>query len=175
MSRGRSDRTTALGAPSAGTLAGSTSARPASARPGVTLVELVVALGIFSVLLATTLSFYRQQGEAFTEGNERMTVMQNLRYGENAVEQNVRTAGIGVPSKQPVVVYAGEDVIAFNADYATNLANDFFAAFYDPWLPNSAVSAVTPSRAFTIPGTTFVYPDSAYFQGSTNSPAETIT
>lgn len=144
-------------------------------RAGVTLVELIVALSLFSVLLATTLGFYRQQGKAFTEGNDRMTVMQNLRYGINAVEQNVRTAGIGVPVSQPVIVYAGEDVVAFNADYATNLANDFTAVFYDPRLPGAAVSAVGPDRAFTIPLTGFVYPDSAYFVGSGNSPAETIT
>ena len=144
-------------------------------RPGVTLVELIVALSIFSVLLATTLGFYRRQGEAFTEGNERMTVMQNLRYGVNAVEQNIRTAGTGVPAEQPVIVYADDDVVAFNADYATNRANDFFAVFYDFRLPDDAVSAVTPGRAFTIPHSAFTYPDSAYYQGSGNSPAETIT
>ena len=144
-------------------------------RPGVSLVELIVALAIFSVLLATTLAFYRQQGEAFTEGNERMTVMQNLRYGVNSVEQHVRTAGIGVPTKQPVVVYADSAVVSFNADYATNVANDVFAVFYDPRLPDAAVSAVTPSRAFTIPLSAFTYPDSAYYQGSGNSPAETLT
>lgn len=143
-------------------------------RPGVTLVELIVALSIFSVLLATTLGFYRQQGEAFTEGNERMTVMQNLRYGVNAVEQNVRTAGIGVPSRQPVIVYADASVLAFNADYASNLANDLTAVFHDPRLPAAAVSALTPSRAITIPLSSFTYPDSAYFAGSVNSPAETI-
>lgn len=146
-----------------------------TARPGVTLVELIVALAIFSVLLATTLAFYKRQGDAFTEGNDRMAVMQNLRYGVNAVEQNIRTAGIGVPSKQPVIVYADDDVVAFNADYATNLANDFFAVFYDHRLPDAAVSAVTPTRAFTIPLSSFTYPDSAYYQGSSNSPAETIT
>ncbi|MFO7894347.1 MAG: prepilin-type N-terminal cleavage/methylation domain-containing protein [Longimicrobiales bacterium] len=146
-----------------------------TARPGVTLVELIVALAIFSVLLATTLAFYKRQGDAFTEGNDRMAVMQNLRYGVNTVEQNLRTAGIGVPSKQPVIVYADDNVVAFNADYATNLANDFFAVFYDHRLPDAAVSAVTPTRAFTIPLSSFTYPDSAYYQGSSNSPAETIT
>ncbi len=146
-----------------------------SGRSGFSLVELVVALAIFSVLLATTLGFYQQQGVAFRESNDRMTVMQNLRYGVNTVEQNVRTAGVGVPSKQPVIVYADDDVIAFNADYATNIANDFFAVFYDPRLPDDAVTAVTPGRAFTIPTTGFTYPDSAYYQGSGNSPAETIT
>lgn len=144
-------------------------------RPGFSLVELIVALAIFSVLLATTLAFYQRQGAAFRESNDRMTVMQNLRYGVNTVEQNVRTAGIGVPSKQPVIIYADADVIAFNADYASNIANDFFAVFYDPRLPDDAVAAVTPGRAFTVPMSGFTYPDSAYYQGSANSPAETIT
>ena len=144
-------------------------------RAGVTLVELIVALAIFSILLTTTLTFYQQQGEAFTHGNERMEVMQNLRYGVNTVEQSLRTAGIGVPSEQPVIVYADDDVVSFNADYATNVANDFFAVFYDPRLPDAAVSAVTPERQFTIPNSSFAYPDSSYYQGSANSPAETIT
>jgi hypothetical protein len=34
---------------------------------------------------------------------------------------------------------------------------------------------VTQSRAFTIPNTSFTYPDTSYFQGSGNSPAETIS
>lgn len=144
-------------------------------RPGVTLVEFMVAMAIFSVLLTVTLEFYKRQGQAFTAGNDRMAVMQNLRYGVNTVEQNLRTAGIGVPSKQPVIVYADDNVVAFNADYATNLANNFFAVFYDHRLPDAAVSAVTPTRAFTIPLSSFTYPDSAYYQGSSNSPAETIT
>jgi type II secretory pathway pseudopilin PulG len=140
----------------------------------MTLVELMVALAIFSVLLTTTLAFYRQQGKAFTESNDRMAVMQNLRYAVNDIEQGVRTAGVGVPAKQPVIVYADSDVIAFNADYATNQPNDFFAVFYDPRVPDAAMSAVDPSRAFAVPTSSFVYPDSAYYSGSGNSPAETI-
>ncbi len=145
-----------------------------SAREGVSLVELMVALTLFSILLASTLGFYRRQGSAFTEGNDRMAVMQNLRYGVNSLVQNIRTAGVGVPSKQPVLVYADVDVIAFNADYATNIPNDFFAVYYDQRLANAAVSALTPDRKFTIPHSTFAYPDVAYYLGSGNSPAETI-
>lgn len=140
----------------------------------MTLVELMVALSLFSILLVTTLSFYHRQGGAFTEGNVRMAVMQNLRYGVNALVQNVRTAGVGVPTKQPVLVYAGTDVLAFNADYATNLENDFFAVYHDPRLPAGAVSALDPDRRITLPGTAFQYPDERYFLGSGNSPAETI-
>ena len=144
-------------------------------RPGVTLVELIVALAMFSVLLVTTLGFYRQQGKAFTSGNERMTLMQNLRYGINALEQNLRTAGIGVPSKQPVLIYAGEQVLAFNANYASNSASDLFAVYREQELPGAAVTALTPVRKLTLPGTSFLYPDSAYFDGGGNSQAETIT
>lgn len=146
----------------------------ATGRAGVTLVELMVALAMFSVLLTIALGFYRQQGKAFTEGNSRMTVMQNLRYGVNTLEQNVRTAGVGVPSKQPVLVYAGTDVIAFNADYATNIPNDALAVYYDRGLADGARSALRPEQRITLPNTTFSYPDSAYFLGSGNSPAETI-
>ncbi|HUE76756.1 MAG TPA: prepilin-type N-terminal cleavage/methylation domain-containing protein [Longimicrobiales bacterium] len=144
-------------------------------RSGVSLVELMVALGLFTVLMAASLGFYRQQGKAFNEGNQRMTLMQNLRYGVHALEQNLRTAGIGVPAEQPVLVYAGTRTVAFNADYATRDANDFFAVYHEPELPASAASAVEPTRKFTIPGTSFTYPDSAYFAGGGNSPAETIT
>ncbi|HUG39924.1 MAG TPA: hypothetical protein VMM12_05545 [Longimicrobiales bacterium] len=144
-------------------------------RPGMSLTELIVALGIFTLLMVTSLGFYQKQGRAFSSGNERMTLMQNLRYAVNALEQNLRTAGVGVPAKQPVVVYAGEYTFAFNGDYATNIENDVVAVYYDPGLPATAVSSVPPSRAFTIPGTAFLYPDSSYFVGGGTSPAETIT
>jgi type II secretory pathway pseudopilin PulG len=140
----------------------------------MSLIELTVALALFSIILAGTLGFYRQQGRAFVYGNERSTVMQNLRYATNTLEQQLRTAGIGVPMAQPVIVYAGPDVVAFNADYASNLANDFFAVYVDVRYPAQAVSALTHSRRITIPRTTFQYPDTSYFAGSGNSPAETI-
>lgn len=144
-------------------------------RPGVTLVELMVALAVFAALLATTLGFYRAQGTAFTRGNERMTLMQNLRYGVNTLEQNLRTAGVGVPAEQPVLVYAGEEVVAFNADYATADPSDAFAVYRDTRLPAGARTSVPPSERFVIPRTGVSYPDSAYYVGSTASPAETIT
>jgi type II secretory pathway pseudopilin PulG len=144
-------------------------------RPGFTIVELVVALSLFSAVLVTTLGFYRQQGRAFTEGNDRMTVMQNLRYGVSSLEQGLRTAGVGVPTPQPVMVYAGPDVVSFNADYASNIPGDVFAVYHEPRLPDDAATALTPDRALTLPGTSFTYPTAAYYVGASNSPAETIT
>ncbi|MBW3554046.1 MAG: hypothetical protein KY466_11070 [Gemmatimonadetes bacterium] len=146
-----------------------------SHRPGFSLAELIIALGMFSALLVASLGFYRQQGRAFNSGNERMTLMQNLRYGVDALEQNLRTAGIGVPVRQPVVVYAGERVFAFNANYATNTQDDLFAVYHEDELASTAVNALTPDRKITLPATSFAYPDSAYSDGGGNSQAETIT
>lgn len=144
-------------------------------RPGFSLAELIIALGMFSALLVSSLGFYRQQARAFNSGNERMTLMQNLRYGVDALEQNLRTAGIAVPARQPVVVYAGERVFSFNADYAANSQADLYAVYRENELADSMVNALTPDRKITLPGTSFAYPDSAYSDGGGNSQAETIT
>ena len=144
-------------------------------RAGFSLAELIIALGMFSALLVSSLGFYRQQARAFNSGNERMTLMQNLRYGVDALEQNLRTAGVGVPVRQPVLVYAGDRVFAFNANYAANTQDDLFAVYHEDELATSAVNALTPSRKITLPGTSFAYPDSAYTDGGGNSQAETIT
>lgn len=145
-----------------------------TARPGFTVTELMIGLALFSILLATTLGFYRKQGAAFTEGNDRMTVMQNLRYGVSSLDQHIRTAGVGVAPKQPVIVYAGERLFAFNANYASNMRNDFFAVYQDLRLPESLASAITHHRKFKLPGTSFVYPDSTYYEGAGTSHAETL-
>ena len=104
-----------------------------------------------------------------------MALMQNLRYGVSTLEQNLRTAGIGVAAKQPVVVYASDRVVSFNADYATNRTGDVFAVYHDPGAPDAEVFGLTKERRFTIPGSSFAYPDSTYTDGGGTTPAETIT
>ena len=46
-----------------------------------------------------------------------------------------------MPEAQPSLIYADSDVIAFSADYATNVADDPFAVFHDPDAPNGQVTA----------------------------------
>jgi hypothetical protein len=75
---------------------------------------------------------------------------------------------------QPAFVYAGPNVVAFNADYATNLPNDPFAVYFDPDVPAGAVTALTKAQRVTLPLTTFTYPDTDYIAGGSNSLAETI-
>ncbi len=143
-------------------------------RRGMTLVEMLISLVLFSVILTAALGTLQSQSRAFTVGNERMDVLQNLRYALNVLEKDLRTTGSGVPGEQPFLVYAGSDVVAFNADYATNKEFDYFAVYSDTSAPDEIVSALTHIAPVTIPTTLTTYPDTSYGVAGTNSPAETI-
>ncbi|HMC69298.1 MAG TPA: prepilin-type N-terminal cleavage/methylation domain-containing protein [Mycobacteriales bacterium] len=141
---------------------------------GFTLVELLVALVVFSAVMAGTLSFLRSQGRAMSLGGDRMNAVQNLQFALTTMQQRLRAAGSNLPDAQPAIIYAGSNVVAFNADYATNLPNDPFAVYYDPDVPAGAVTALTKAQRITLPLTTAAYPDTSYVTGGINSPAETI-
>lgn len=138
------------------------------------MVELLVALLLFTAIMTAALSFFQKQGRAFTHGNERTTVLQSLRYAMGSMEQHIHTLGVGTVTAQPGLVYADSTAIAFNANYASRVQDDPFAVFYDPYLPEAAVSAVDDTRMFQLPHSTFSYPDTTYWITGTNSPAETI-
>jgi prepilin-type N-terminal cleavage/methylation domain-containing protein len=143
-------------------------------RRGVTLIELLVALIVFGVVTAGALRFMSSQSGAVRLGNDRMGALQNLQFGLGMLDDQLRTAGSDVPDKQPYLVYAGANVIAFNADYASNVAGDPYSVYVDPDAPNGTVSAMTTGQQITIPNTTFIYPTINYNTSGVNSPAETI-
>ncbi|OLC98807.1 MAG: hypothetical protein AUI88_03035 [Gemmatimonadetes bacterium 13_1_40CM_3_70_8] len=145
--------------------------RPAA---GFTLVELLITLVVFSAVMAGTLGFLRSQGRAMSLGSDRMNAVQNLEFALTTMQQRLRAAGANLPDAQPALIYAGTNVVAFNADYATNLPNDPFAVYYDPDVPAGAVTALTKAQSITLPLTTVAYPDTSYLIGGINSPAETI-
>lgn len=143
-------------------------------RPGMTLLEMLMALLVFTVVLAGAMSFIIANNQAFSAGIARLGMVQNYRFAANALETDLATVGTGIVAGQPFLVYADTNVISFNADYASRLENDIFAVYRDPDLPDAAVGALTPDRAISFPSG-FTYPDSAYRIGTSNSPAETIT
>ena len=145
--------------------------RPAA---GFTLVELLITLVVFSAVMAGTLGFLRSQGRAMSLGSDRMNAVQNLEFALTTMQQRLRAAGANLPDAQPALIYAGTNVVAFNADFATNLPNDPFAVYYDPDVPAGAVTALTKAQSITLPLTTVAYPDTSYVIGGINSPAETI-
>lgn len=143
-------------------------------RRGMSLVELLVSLLLFSIVLTVALSALSAESRAFIAGSQRMNVLQNHRYAANVLEKDLRTVGVGVPSAQPYLIFASENAIAFNADYTTNDPANIFAVYIDPTAPDELVNALTPTRQIEMPGSTFRYPSTSYSDGIGNSPAETI-
>jgi len=144
---------------------------------GLTMIELLLALLVFAVVLAGALSFLSKQSKTFSLGNERFSMVQNMRFGLNVLEKDLRTAGAANPDEQPALIYAGNSVVAFNGNYLTNVDGDVFAVYYNPDAPSGTVGALTKSDQITIPLTGFVYPDTTYWLDparTLNSPSETI-
>lgn len=146
-----------------------------ASRSGMTLVEVMVALLVGLLVLSTAMTFFGQQGAAFNRGTVAMNALQNGRYAVNTMEKDIRTAGVGLAPRQPPLVYAGPDVLAFNADYATGDPADTDAVYVDENAPADQLQAVRREGRFMVPMTVFGYPDSTYYRGDTNSPAETLT
>ena len=129
-------------------------------RAGMTLIEVLIAIVVFALVIVGALSYLQAQTRAFYRGSDRLVALQNLRFVAHRMETDVQTAGTHLVFGQPPLVYAGSDVLAFNADYATNVPNDPFAVFYDPGVPTGQVSVLAAS--LTIPNTSFVYGDTVY-------------
>ncbi len=146
----------------------------AGRRAGFTLTEMLVAMTIFGALITTTLAIFSEQIRTFASGSTQVDANQNLRFAMGVFEKDVPTAGAGLPGTQPFLVYADTHVVALNADYLSNVRNDAFAVYVDTLQPDSMVLALTRSQKFTLPLTTFQYPDTTYRVGAANSPGETI-
>ncbi len=149
-----------------------------SDRRGMTLIEMLIAITVFSIVLGGALGFLSKQSKGMDRNSVDMGMLQNLSFAGALLEQEVRMAGANVPFKQPAVLYAGTSSFIFSADYASN-TDSLYTVYYNPGLPTGQVNALTPADRFALPGTSpaFMYPDSSYSAlGNTaiNSPAETI-
>ena len=146
-------------------------------RVGLTLVEMLVVLVIFSIVMGGALRLVVAESRGYRTGSEEMAIAQNLRFGVDQVTLQLRAAGANVAAEQPEVVYAGSTGFAFNADYASNVANDLSAAFIDPDASDEEVISLPAARAIAIPGSSpaFNYPVIDYTTSGIPSAAETIT
>jgi hypothetical protein len=138
------------------------------------MVELLIALVIMSTVMGAMVSVLRSQSLGFRKGGASMDLNQNARYAMSTLERVIRTAGSGTATSQPMLIYADTSVIAFNSNFATDVA-DGLAVYVNPNLPATAIDAITTATPITIPNSAVVYPTMNYFwSGPTPSRAETI-
>lgn len=144
-------------------------------KAGFSLVELLVTLVVLSLIMGTTVLFFQNQNKAFINGSEKMDVLQNARYAVSQMERLVRTLGAGVTGQQPMMVYGGNDVIAFNTDYLeTDTTNYRWAVNFNPSMSAPLGTAWTIGNAGQIPNSSYTYPPQTFLLGNgAPSPAET--
>ena len=152
-----------------------TSPRHASTT-GFTLIELLIALVLVGLIMGTALNLFRSQSSSFRVGSTKMEAIQNMRFALGTIDRSLRTLGSGTTSRQPMLVYGGNDVIVFNANFATDTA-DGDAVYLNPDLPPNAALSMTTASLMTIYGTAITYPDTNYYWGTSGTPsrAETIS
>ena len=78
-----------------------------SDRRGMTLIEMLIAITVFSIVLGGALGFLSKQSKGMDRNSADMGMLQNLSFAGALLEQEVRMAGANVPFKQPAVLYAG--------------------------------------------------------------------
>ncbi|HEU4562060.1 MAG TPA: prepilin-type N-terminal cleavage/methylation domain-containing protein [Longimicrobium sp.] len=141
---------------------------------GMTLIELLVATVIVLVVLGVALGFFNTQGRMLRAGTGQFALTQNYRLALGTLASQVRAAGSNTAPGQPFLVYAGPDAVALNADFVSRDPNEPFAVSVDTAAPPGEVEALRRGDRFTLPGTSFAYPDTSYRMGAVNSGAETL-
>jgi prepilin-type N-terminal cleavage/methylation domain-containing protein len=146
-------------------------------RRGMSLVELLVTLVIMSLVMGAAMNFFIGQSKTFRRGASDVTMLQNIRFGADLLNQHFRSVGANTTEGQPPIIYADDHVLSFNADYATNTPFDLNAIYYTPLAPSTEVQAIRTSNAITVPGqSTLIYPTFDYEASpGIMSPAEMIT
>lgn len=145
-------------------------------RTGFTLVELLIAIVMLSIIMAATISLFSSQSANFRKGTSNYDLMQNARGVMEVTERIIRTMGSGTSGDQPMLVYGDNEVLAFNADYAEADTTDMrWATNFNPDMTETETTAWLLDDAGAIPNSSFSYPPQTYRVGSDLrvSPAET--
>jgi prepilin-type N-terminal cleavage/methylation domain-containing protein len=145
--------------------------RRAGLSAGFTLVEMLVTMVILSLVMGATITLLRTQTRTFRISGQKMELSQNLRYAVGTIDRALRTAGAGVANQQPMFIYGGNDVVAFNSNF-TNVNQDQCAVNINPDAPVGSYEILPLASAYAFPNTVFTYPSMTYT--STTCLAETI-
>jgi prepilin-type N-terminal cleavage/methylation domain-containing protein len=134
--------------------------RAPQARPGFTLVEIIVAMTLTLLVFAITLPFVRAQSRSLGSTAGRLDADQVARFAQRTIDRDLRVA-VSDPG-QPLIVYAGELGISFNANLLARDTLDPAALEVDATADSSLTEAWRVANAAVLPLTTTTYPTVNY-------------
>lgn len=144
-------------------------------RPGITLLEMIVALTLFTAVFALSVPFFRAQARSLSADAGRLDAQQAARFAQSTIDRDLRLAGAGVLSNQPMIEQADQFALTFNADVVTRDPNDPNAAYYDPDVDSLGTVALQQGQAITLPLSAVQYPQANFTTGGVPGAAETIS
>lgn len=134
---------------------------PRGGRDGFTLVEILVALAIFSVVMTGVFGLLLLQQRAFARQGDLEEARRNLRRGIDLIERELHRAGYGLPSgaavrlpagmtgDAPLLLVSGLGLVSGEAD-----SSDLFFVAHSPLRPDRlARRMATASSALAVDGT----------------------
>lgn len=139
-------------------------------RGGFTTIELLVAMTATLILVGLAAPLYKAQSRAVNETSGHTDASRSATFAADAIEQDLRNAGVGVFDGQPLLVRAAGDALSFNANMVTARQQDMVAVFFDPDADSTALGALGTSTSVTLPNSSNTYPTTTYI-----SNAETIS
>jgi type II secretory pathway pseudopilin PulG len=131
-------------------------------RRAFTLPEMLIATILMLFVFAMVVPFMRMQTRQIGTGAGRLDALQNARFSQNAIDRELRIAGVGAVPNQPMLVQADPMAVTFNADLSTRDSTDPDAIYYDPYVDTLATSALPFARAITLPRSSTSYPQMDY-------------
>lgn len=141
-------------------------------RLGFTLAELLVALTLGGIVIASMVSFFVIQTKSSRLADARIEAVQRARFAAEILRRETSLAGAGIPDAQPLVVYAGPNDIVFSVDLASSTPGDRVAVYQLPDAPLAETEGAD-SATITLPNGA-VYPQHWYGPNRTPGPAETM-
>jgi hypothetical protein len=145
-------------------------------RRGFTVLELLVSISLTMAAIGIAIPFFLAQSRSLEASSGRLDAQLNINFGLDAMDRDLRIAGVGITQRQPLLVQMASDAITFNGDLASGLQGDVTAVYYDPDAPPGATSMLSPANKVTLPNSSWQYPDSAYWSSpGVPTSAETIS
>lgn len=150
-------------------------AHPSAARPGFSLVELLVAITLTLSVFAITLPFVRAQSRALGANAGRLDAEQLARYAQRTIDSDLRLAGAdGVG--QPVIVQADAMALSFNVNLLAPDTTDPNALAVEAGAATTLTESWRLAAAAALPRVTKVYPTADYLTAAgTISRNETVS
>jgi hypothetical protein len=144
-------------------------------RDGFTVLEMLISTALLLFVLGVSTQFLRRQSNSITSESGRLEAQQNAIFGITSLERELRTAGVGVPDRQPMLVFAGARAVVFNSDLVSRVKGDPSPVYVDVDADSDAVEVFRASEAVSLPTSTATYPDTTYMLSpGVFSNAETI-